>query len=61
MLLRRGIPTNLRVGFRKQDGRIEGHAWLEREGAPVNDLTSETEAYAQDERPMNFDHLKSLL
>ena len=29
MLLSRGLSTELRVGFRKRDGRIEGRAWLE--------------------------------
>src|SRR5580698_4701202 len=29
ILLRRGLSTDLRVGFRKRGGRIEGHAWVE--------------------------------
>lgn len=35
-LARRGIPTRLVVGFRR-DGGLEGHAWLEIEGAPTDE------------------------
>lgn len=37
VLLRRGITTELRVGFRKQDNQIQGHAWVEYQGTPVNE------------------------
>src|SRR5665213_3433501 len=29
MLLRGGLEVNVRVGFRKRDGKVEGHAWVE--------------------------------
>lgn len=55
MLSRRGIPTNLRVGFRKRDGRIDGHAWLELDGAPINESLQETLTYVAYEQPATFD------
>jgi hypothetical protein len=61
ILLRRGLPTDLRVGFRKRAGRIEGHAWLEHEGAPINEAISETLTYQPYDRPMNYDYLRSHL
>ncbi len=29
ILRRRGIPTTLRIGVRRRDGRLTAHAWLE--------------------------------
>ncbi len=55
ILLRRGLPTDLRVGFRKRDGRVEGHAWLEHDGAPINETLQETLTYVAYERPATFD------
>ncbi len=55
MLLRRGVPTDLRVGFRKREGRIEGHSWLEYAGAPVNEVLSEARSYVPYEKPITFD------
>jgi hypothetical protein len=37
MLGRRGIETDLLIGYRKREGRFEGHAWIEYKGAPVNE------------------------
>lgn len=37
VLAQHGIPFDLRIGVRKQGGRLDAHAWLECEGAPVND------------------------
>lgn len=36
-LRRRGIETELTIGYRNREGKIEGHAWLEFSGAPVNE------------------------
>jgi hypothetical protein len=35
----------LQVGYRKREGRIEGHAWLEFEGHPINEQPSVIETY----------------
>ena len=61
MLLRRGVSTDLRVGFRKRNEKIEGHAWLEHEGVPINEAISETLTYQPYARPMNYDYLRSRL
>jgi hypothetical protein len=55
ILLRRGVETDLRVGFRKTDGRVEGHAWLERGGRILNEQEEVARSYAASEGPMRFD------
>lgn len=37
LLERGGAPGDLRLGFRRQDGAFEAHAWVERNGIPLND------------------------
>jgi len=55
MLLRRGIEANLRVGFRKRDGQIQGHAWVEHDAVPINESESETSTFVVYEQPAYFD------
>ena len=55
ILLRRGLSTDLRVGFRKRQGKIEGHAWLEYGDAPINDNICVTQTYVTYEHPVSFD------
>lgn len=38
LLRRRGIATTLRIGVARRDGRIEAHAWLERDGQAIQGL-----------------------
>jgi len=38
LLQRRGIAAVLRIGGRKENGRFEAHAWVEVEGAALNEL-----------------------
>ena len=45
VLARRGIESELRVGFRRQEGHIEGHAWVEYRGEPVNEAASVVNTY----------------
>lgn len=35
LLRRQGIPTRLRIGVRRRDGRLDAHAWLEHAGVAV--------------------------
>ncbi len=35
LLLRRGAPAELRIGVRREDGRLAAHAWVEVDGRPV--------------------------
>jgi hypothetical protein len=55
MLLRRGVPTDLRVGFRRRDREIQGHAWLEYAHAPINEALSEALSYVPYDKPISFD------
>ncbi len=55
MLQKRGIATDLRVGFRKRDGRVEGHAWLEYQGVPINESLAEAQSYIPYDQPVTFD------
>lgn len=36
LLGRQGIASELRIGVRKEQGRFEAHAWVEREGVALN-------------------------
>lgn len=36
-LRREGLPSELRIGVRKQDGELRAHAWVELQGMVVND------------------------
>jgi hypothetical protein len=37
LLGREGIPANLRIGIRKENEKFEAHAWVERDGAALNE------------------------
>ncbi|HEY6944206.1 MAG TPA: lasso peptide biosynthesis B2 protein [Candidatus Acidoferrum sp.] len=37
MLGRQGITARLRIGIRKENSKLEAHAWVEREGVALNE------------------------
>jgi hypothetical protein len=37
LLRRQGVASELRIGVRKEQGRFEAHAWVERAGVALND------------------------
>jgi hypothetical protein len=37
LLGRQGIPSQLRIGIRKETEKFEAHAWVERDGAALNE------------------------
>jgi len=37
LLARQGIPSHLRIGIRKEAEKFEAHAWVERDGAALNE------------------------
>ena len=37
LLRRRGVASDLRIGVRLTEGKLNAHAWVERNGMPVND------------------------
>jgi hypothetical protein len=45
-LLRSGVPSELRLGFRNPDGKFEAHAWVEWSGVPLNDTPDVRSRYA---------------
>ena len=46
LLGREGIPSELRVGVRKEGRNFEAHAWVEREGMAVNEPEERHHHYA---------------
>jgi hypothetical protein len=46
LLGRQGIPSELRVGVRKEGGNFEAHAWVEREGMALNEPEERHRHYA---------------
>ena len=55
ILTRHGIEVSLQVGFRKRDGKFEGHAWVEHDQSPLNENESEARTYTVSEQPACFD------
>jgi len=47
MLQRRRIPTDLRIGIRKNSSQIDAHAWIEHAGIVVNDSPDIATSYSQ--------------
>lgn len=46
MLAKRGIPAELKIGVRKDDGQLSGHAWLEYLGQPLGEPEKITEKFS---------------
>jgi len=46
LLGRQGIACEVRIGARKQGGKFEAHAWLERDGVAINEPQQEHRHYA---------------
>ena len=55
ILLRFGLATDLRLGMRKRNGSMEGHAWLEYEGVPINESGDLIQSYDIYPNPVSFD------
>jgi hypothetical protein len=55
LLRRRGVETQFRVGYRKRDGKIEGHAWLEYLGLPINESAAIVATYTVSGEAFKFD------
>lgn len=52
LLQERGIGANLRLGVRKAGGRLEAHAWIERDGEPLMEPPKIGERYAAFDEPI---------
>jgi hypothetical protein len=46
LLARQGFVTELRIGIRKDQGKFEAHAWVERDGAALNQPDGQHQHYA---------------
>jgi len=46
LLGRQGISSHLRIGVRKENNRLEAHAWVERDGIAVNEPEEQHRHYA---------------
>ena len=46
LLGRQGISSHLRIGVRKENNRLEAHAWLERDGLVVSEPEEQHRHYA---------------
>ena len=52
LLREQGIESDLRFGVRTAAGRLEGHAWVEREGVALADSPREGEPFAAFDTPI---------
>jgi hypothetical protein len=50
VLRQRGIPSDLRIGVRKEGGQLQAHAWVEFRGTVLNDGADVSERYATFDR-----------
>jgi len=46
LLGRQGIPSQLRIGTRKENGKFAAHAWVERDGVALNEPDDHHRHYA---------------
>jgi hypothetical protein len=46
LLARQGISSHLRIGIRKENEKMEAHAWVERDGAALNEPDEHHHHYA---------------
>lgn len=46
LLARQGITSCLRIGIRKEKGKLEAHAWVDREGEALNEPEERHRHYA---------------
>lgn len=60
ILMRRGVTTEIRIGYRKREGLAEGHAWLEHQGKPINEAEDVTATYVLFDRPVAFDAWRAM-
>jgi hypothetical protein len=51
LLRRRGIPAELRIGGRKENGRFEAHAWVDLDGIVLSEADYEHNEFVPFERP----------
>jgi hypothetical protein len=58
LLRRRGVDGQVVVGYRRGEGMIEGHAWVEFQGTPLNERPEVIATYTLADEPGDFDELQ---
>ena len=52
LLRRYGTPSDLRIGVRLEEGMLAAHAWVEKDGIPLNDRPELVASYAAFDQPV---------
>ena len=52
LLRRYGTPSDLRIGVRFEEGELAAHAWVEKDGIPLNDRPELVARYAAFDQPV---------
>jgi hypothetical protein len=52
LLRRYGTPSDLRIGVRFEEGELAAHAWVEKDGIPLNDRPELVSRYAAFDQPV---------
>ena len=47
LLRRRGVPAELKIGARLQNGTLDAHAWVEHDGIALNDPAAVRDGYQE--------------
>ncbi len=55
MLKRRGVPAQIKIGARKEQGKLRAHAWVETHRQPIGEAADVAARYA----PFAFANLKN--
>lgn len=53
LLRRRGIESDLRIGVKLDQGRLDAHAWVEVVGVPINDSQDVGQRFAAFSQPLS--------
>jgi hypothetical protein len=53
MLARRNVASEIRIGVRTREDRLEAHAWVEVDGRAVNDREDIVRGYAPFDQPLS--------
>jgi hypothetical protein len=57
LLLQSRLESEILVGLRKRDGKIEGHAWVEYGGHPINEDPGVIGTYTEFADALSFDRI----
>lgn len=47
------MPTDLRIGVKLDQGRLDAHAWVEADGIPINDAPDVAQRFAAFQQPLS--------